>query len=358
MKQNNGFIKILMILLLVLITIAIVVFGYFILTDQKNRKIYENNFNQISQEPILEEPKDPNAPYGGEAITANNLFYVQLDDTAKVLYKGLVAHQEDMKSGTYTINFGYQFHEILSQEGGMEKLNQAFQSAWNAYRFDQMDVFYIDVSKIFLFTKKITMNGKTTYEVTLGPKEGASYLSASYENKEVVERAKSQIDLRVNELLSSTNGTDEEKMKRIHDWMVNEISYAEENNQNDNSYDIHGGLLEKNAVCEGYARTFKLLMDRLQIPCLLVAGTATNSNGQTESHAWNMVSLGETWYAIDVTWDDPIVVGGGMLGEERRYAYYLKGSEEFYQTHTPSGMLSENSMEFLYPELDKENYVR
>ena len=40
MKQNNGFIKILMILLLVLITIAIVVFGYFILTDQKNRKIY------------------------------------------------------------------------------------------------------------------------------------------------------------------------------------------------------------------------------------------------------------------------------------------------------------------------------
>ncbi len=358
MKQSNGFIKILMILLLILITIAIVIFGYFILADQKNRKIYESNLNQMSQESVQEKPKDPNAPYGGEIITAHNLFYVQLDDTAKVLYKGLEAHQEEMKSGTYTIQFGYQFNDLLAQDSGMERLNQAFQSAWNAYRFDQMNVFYIDVNKIFLFTKKTTMNGKTTYEVTLGPQQGESYLSASYANQEVVERAKTQIDLRVNELLSSTNGTDEEKIKRIHDWMVNEINYAEEDNQNDNSYDVYGGLLEKNAVCEGYARTFKLLMDHLNIPCLLVAGTATNSNGQTESHAWNMVSLGDTWYAIDVTWDDPIVIGGGTLGEERRYAYYLKGSKEFYQTHTPTGILSENSMEFIYPELDQENYLR
>lgn len=358
MKQSNGFIKILMILLLILITIAIVIFGYFILTDQKNRKIYESNLNQITQESIQEKPKDPNNPYEGEIITASNLFYVQLDDYAKALYNGLMKHKEEMQSGTYTINFGYQFNDLLAQDGGMERLNNAFQSAWNAYCFDHMDVFYIDVNKIFLFTKKTTMNGKTTYEVTLGPQKGTNYLLASYTNQEVVERANTQIELRANELVSSTNGTDEEKIKRIHDWMVNEISYAEEGNQNDNSYDVYGGLLEKNAVCEGYARTFKLLMDQLEIPCLLVAGTATNSNGETESHAWNMVSLNNTWYAVDVTWDDPIIVGGGMLSEERRYTYYLKGSNEFYQTHTPTGVLSENSMEFIYPELDKENYRR
>lgn len=356
MKQNNGFIKVLMILLLIIITIAIVVLGYFILADQKNRKVFENNMNQIAQEPV-QEPSSSDNPYGDEIITASNLFYVQLDDTAKVLYKGLMAHQEDMKSGEYTINFGYQFNDLLSQEGGMEQLNQAFQSAWNAYRFDHMEIFYIDVNKIFLFTKKTTLNGNATYEVTLGPQEGSGYLLESYNNKEIVERAITQIDLRASELISSTTGTDEERVKRIHDWMVNEISYAEDNNQNENSYDIYGGLLEKNAVCEGYARTFKLLMDRLNIPCLLVAGTATNSNGETESHAWNQVFLNGTWYAIDVTWDDPIIIGGGMLDEERKYTYYLKGSDEFFQTHTPTGMLSENSMEFLYPELSKENYI-
>jgi len=357
MKQNDGFMKVLMILLLVLITIAIVVLGYFILTDQKNRKIYENNVNQMVEGP-MENQTTSTTPADDEIITASNLFYVQLDDNAKVLYKGLEAHEEEMKSGEYTINFGYQFNELLSQEGGMEKLNQAFQSAWNAYRFDHMDVFYIDVNKIFLFTKKTTLNGKTTYEVTLGPQEGNRYLLDSYNSKEIVDRAKTQIDLRVNELVSSTQGTDEEKIKRIHDWMVNEISYAEADNQNENSYDIYGGLLEKNAVCEGYARTFKLLMDRLNIPCLLVAGTATNSNGETESHAWNQVFLNNTWYAVDVTWDDPIILGDGMLDNERRYAYYLKGSDEFYQTHKPTGVLSENSMEFLYPELAKENYPR
>lgn len=167
MKQNNGFIKILMILLLMLITITIVILGYFILTDQKNRKIYESNANQITQEPIQEKPKNPDNPYEGEIITASNLFYVQLDDYAKVLYNGMMEHKEDMKSGTYIINFGYQFNDLLEQEEGMERLNQAFQSAWNAYRFDHMDVFYIDVNKIFLFTKKTTINGTTTYEVTL-----------------------------------------------------------------------------------------------------------------------------------------------------------------------------------------------
>ena len=32
-------------------------------------------------------------------------------------------------------------------------------------------------------------------------------------------------------------------------------------------------------------------MDELKIPCVLVSGTGTNSNGQTESHAWNYVQL-------------------------------------------------------------------
>jgi len=97
-------------------------------------------------------------------------------------------------------------------------------------------------------------------------------------------------------------------------------------------------------------------MDKLEIPCLLIAGDATNTNGETESHAWNQVFLNNTWYAVDVTWDDPIVLGSGILDEERKYQYYLKGENEFSETHKAEGQLSENSMEFLYPELAKENY--
>ena len=39
-------------------------------------------------------------------------------------------------------------------------------------------------------------------------------------------------------------------------------------------------------------------------------GTATNSSGQTENHAWNCIKINDVWYEVDPTWDDPIIIGG------------------------------------------------
>ena len=65
---------------------------------------------------------------------------------------------------------------------------------------------------------------------------------------------------------------------------------------------------ETGPVCEGYARAFKVLCDQKNIPCMLVVGNAKNSSSDKgESHMWNEVQMknGE-WYAVDVTWNDPI----------------------------------------------------
>ncbi len=62
------------------------------------------------------------------------------------------------------------------------------------------------------------------------------------------------------------------------------------------------------------------------------------------------------WYAIDVTWDDPIITGGGKLTDEIRYRYFLKGSDEFLKNHKEDGYLSKNSMKFTFPTIEKENY--
>lgn len=363
MRKVNGFAKVLMILILILITVTIVLFGYLVLTDQKNQEVYAKepsqviqNYansgteNQMAMQNQQEEIKD------ASIITAHNLFYVQLDDNAKIMYTALENHQEDMKSGDYRIEFGYQFNDLLQEEGGAESLNQSFQSAWNAYRFDHMEVFYLDVSKIFLFTKTTIQGGISTYEVSLGAQEGENYLASGYETKEDIEKAEQQIEMQVNELVAFSNGTTAEKIKQVHNWLVDNLSYAQNGEMNPNAYDIYGAFVEKQAVCEGYARAFKLLMDKMEIPCILIAGTGTNSNGETESHAWNYVYIDGIWYAVDVTWDDPVIVGNGLLDEERKYQYFLKGSDEFFQTHTQNGILSDNSMEFLYPELAKENY--
>ena len=65
-------------------------------------------------------------------------------------------------------------------------------------------------------------------------------------------------------------------------------------------------------VCEGYARAFKVVCDKLGIPCVLVDGHAKNaSDSAGEAHMWNYVQLTKDsqpqWYAVDVTWNDPVV---------------------------------------------------
>ena len=63
-------------------------------------------------------------------------------------------------------------------------------------------------------------------------------------------------------------------------------------------------------VCEGYARAFKVLCDRLGIPCVLTEGYARSSkSGSYQAHMWNYVCVEGVWYAVDVTWNDPRVAG-------------------------------------------------
>ena len=61
-------------------------------------------------------------------------------------------------------------------------------------------------------------------------------------------------------------------------------------------------------MCEGYSRAFKVLCDKLDIPCIISVGSAISFNGDTpEAHMWNEVKMNDDkWYAVDVTWNDPV----------------------------------------------------
>ena len=89
------------------------------------------------------------------------------------------------------------------------------------------------------------------------------------------------------------------------------------------------------------------------IPCILGIGKGTNSQGNTENHAWNYVELDGNWYAIDVTWDDPITNGSWFVDNNK---YFLKGENDFNKDHVLSGQFTENGKFFEYPEISKTNY--
>lgn len=151
--------------------------------------------------------------------------------------------------------------------------------------------------------------------------------------------------------MSSMN--DYEKVKALHDWIIENIEY-DQNMQNVNRYNIYGALIDRKVVCEGYAKLFKYILDNVGIECVLVSGTAVNSEGQNERHMWNYVRIGGNWYAVDCTWDDPIIIGNGKVGNDVKYKYFLRGSD-FYRDHTEEP-ITEKSTTLKYPKISDYDY--
>ena len=91
-----------------------------------------------------------------------------------------------------------------------------------------------------------------------------------------------------------------DRLKEIHDALVAQVKY-DYTFVWPQAHDAVGALLDGKAVCEGYAKAFKLRCERAGIPCVLVTGLATGSGG-AEAHMWNLVQMEDgKWYAVDVT---------------------------------------------------------
>lgn len=196
--------------------------------------------------------------------------------------------------------------------------------------------------------------------------DNSNYLKPQFQNKQQIEYAKYYMQYMIDQIIEQTKqDVGIEKGRRIHNWLVKNTQY-DDSEMAQNKFNIYGVLHDQKAVCEGYARTFKYLMECVGVPCLLVSGTGTNSQGVTQDHAWNYVLINSQWYAVDVTWDDPVIIGeDGSLSDETDddtidrnilYRYFLKGSETFFKEHKEDGQISENSMKFEYPTIMQKDY--
>ena len=288
-------------------------------------------------------------------VNVNKYFYNQLDETSKTIYKALESNKENMKSGTYRIDFGDSFSDILNGENGQDELGDYYQSAIEAYTYDNPDVFYLSPNKMYLNVETTTSASNITYNVYINCGNENNYVADEFTSQEQVENAIEKVEYVKDILLRRKTGDDYEDIKMVHDYLVDNIEY-DTSISADNIYDVYGALVNRVAVCEGYARSFKYILDEMGIPCVLVIGTGTNSRGEIERHAWNYVELQGNWYAVDCTWDDPIIVGSGSVSKSSKYKYFLKGSSEFYSDHTPSGQFTPGGKEFSYPTLSTNSF--
>jgi len=215
-------------------------------------------------------------------------------------------------------------------------------------------LFYLDLTNFSLNTKCISIASIKTYTVELVPKNN-TYLRSCFKSEQEAINAIKQVKYIKDDIVASVKSKDiYNQIKQVHDILVKMLEYDSTLNKT-NTHNIYGALVEKQVVCEGYAKAFKYIMDELNIECILVSGVATNSSGQEEAHMWNYVKLNDSWYGVDVTWDDPIIVGG-LSKNNIRHDYFLKGRKSFVSSHNSSGKISETGMLFFIPSLSDNNY--
>ena len=116
-------------------------------------------------------------------------------------------------------------------------------------------------------------------------------------------------------LKTVTAGDTAGKVRQLNTWLTEHNQYNTTpdlttigNEPHECLAALEGRIGTQGPVCDGYSRAFKLLCDRLQIPCVLETGWAkATKTSAVEFHMWTLVQVGQAWYGADITWDDPAV---------------------------------------------------
>lgn len=115
--------------------------------------------------------------------------------------------------------------------------------------------------------------------------------------------------------------TDYEKAVKIYDYICDNVKYDYANLNNGDymlKYTAYAALVNKTAVCQGYATLMYRMQEEAGIDTRVITGL-----GGGGPHAWNLTQLGSKYYLSDSTWDAEIKSAG------HGYYFFLRGSSSF-----------------------------
>lgn len=120
---------------------------------------------------------------------------------------------------------------------------------------------------------------------------------------------------------------DWEKEQYIHDFICENVTYDKLKKQY--SHEIIGPLGQGIGVCEGIAKSVKILCDQLSIPCIIAISENNLQKQIKYRHAWNLIQINGAWYHLDATFDN-------TLGKkEVRYDYFNLDDKHIFRDHEP-----------------------
>ncbi|MDD2960327.1 MAG: transglutaminase domain-containing protein [Lachnospiraceae bacterium] len=140
------------------------------------------------------------------------------------------------------------------------------------------------------------------------------------------------------------NQSEREKQQYIHDFICENITY--DKLKKPYSHEIIGPLGHGVGVCEGIAKTVKLLCDALGIWCVIAVSEANPEKNIKYRHAWNVVRLNGQYYHMDATFDNTLShrdrsdANGKQLGNANgkpiRHDYFNLADQWIFRDHEPA----------------------
>lgn len=127
----------------------------------------------------------------------------------------------------------------------------------------------------------------------------------------------------------SSNASEYEKIRYTYEFVIANTEYKLEAKENQNILSV---FLNKESVCQGYAKAFQYLLGRLNVEATLVVGMV----GEDEYHAWNMVKCKGSYYFVDCTWGDSSYFAETGYSDQIyaiNYDYLNITTEELAKTH-------------------------
>ena len=164
------------------------------------------------------------------------------------------------------------------------------------------------------------------------------------------------IDQKVDEIskkVVKSSMSDYDKIKAVHDYIINNAKYDVQRNNSENSsyisYKAYGPLIEGYATCSGYTDAMALFLEKWGIKNFKVATELVQTD--VSGHVWNAVFLDNKWLHLDLTWDDPVSDDGK---DYLQHKYFLITSKELAAADKGNTVVKEHIFsERIYPELKK-----
>ncbi|MDE7070842.1 MAG: hypothetical protein K2O86_02575 [Clostridia bacterium] len=333
LTKRTGILAMVIAITVVMLAISCLTLGNFAFADTDGDYAYEYFYDQISIDPIAER------------------FYKAFDTLfAKGEFKDGKLQYDLIANGVATED------EVKAYVNGGDnnRLAKSYGIGRDAFYLDHPDLFYIDV-----FSTSITagMQGGKYVAYLDSSRVLSLYRGNSINSVASVNEAVAKYENKIEQIVTEAKKKSSvvEQIEYVNNYISQNTKYGFGTELQGNRYidtpkadfiyTSYGALVNNESVCEGYAKSFKAVMDRLGIPCVCVQGYAGDKDNMNP-HMWNYVQVDKMWYAVDVTYN----------ATEGKNNWMLFGAQSMQDTHIEDGVVSSSGYELRYPALKPYDY--